>query len=155
MILSGVSWSDRGFHLVDVDLLEEKSPGGHRLAQGGQQVWTLKRKIPRKRTFKSQVVFYRSFWFLSCCRAIGHIMTTLFYPVITFLLLTVCISYWAVTAVYPSDGSPVTTEKHIYILYVLQSSELRQSHAHCKVSVCETLQYPENRKLIFFSLTST
>lgn len=82
-------------------------------------------------------------------------MTTLFYPVITFLLLTVCISYWAVTAVYPSDGSPVTTEKHIYILYVLQSSELRQSHAHCKVSVCETLQYPENRKLIFFSLTST
>uniref|UniRef100_A0A8P4G8C2 Choline transporter-like protein n=1 Tax=Dicentrarchus labrax TaxID=13489 RepID=A0A8P4G8C2_DICLA len=37
-------------------------------------------------------------------KAIGHIMSTLFYPVITFLLLTVFISYWAVTAVYPSTG---------------------------------------------------
>uniref|UniRef100_A0A7N6AEL6 Choline transporter-like protein n=1 Tax=Anabas testudineus TaxID=64144 RepID=A0A7N6AEL6_ANATE len=35
-------------------------------------------------------------------KAIGHIMSTLFFPVITFLLLTLCISYWAVTTVYPS-----------------------------------------------------
>lgn len=35
-------------------------------------------------------------------RAISYIMSTLFYPVITFFLLAVCISYWAVTAVYPS-----------------------------------------------------
>ncbi|KAG5847635.1 hypothetical protein ANANG_G00128250 [Anguilla anguilla] len=34
-------------------------------------------------------------------KAIGYIMSTLFYPIITFLLLAVCISYWAVTAVYP------------------------------------------------------
>ena len=40
---------------------------------------------------------------LCCCRAIGHIMSTLFFPVVTFLLLTLCISYWAVTAVYPSS----------------------------------------------------
>uniref|UniRef100_A0A670XSX3 Choline transporter-like protein n=1 Tax=Pseudonaja textilis TaxID=8673 RepID=A0A670XSX3_PSETE len=31
-------------------------------------------------------------------RAIGYIMSTLFYPIITFILITICISYWAVTA---------------------------------------------------------
>ncbi|KAF3698835.1 Choline transporter-like protein 5-A Solute carrier family 44 member 5-A [Channa argus] len=41
-------------------------------------------------------------------KAIGHIMSTLFYPVITFLLLTVCISYWSVTTVYlASSGEAV------------------------------------------------
>ncbi|KAK2844032.1 hypothetical protein Q5P01_010691 [Channa striata] len=41
-------------------------------------------------------------------KAIGHIMSALFYPVITFLLLTVCISYWAVTTVYlASSGEAV------------------------------------------------
>ncbi|CAN9502911.1 unnamed protein product [Ophioblennius macclurei] len=41
-------------------------------------------------------------------KAIGHIMSTLFFPVITFLLLTVCISYWAVTTVYlASSGDAV------------------------------------------------
>ena len=34
-------------------------------------------------------------------RATGHIMSSLFYPLITFLLLALFISYWAVTAVYP------------------------------------------------------
>lgn len=29
-------------------------------------------------------------------------MSTLFYPIVTFLLIAICISYWAVTAVYPS-----------------------------------------------------
>ncbi|KAI4809937.1 hypothetical protein KUCAC02_018792, partial [Chaenocephalus aceratus] len=41
-------------------------------------------------------------------KAIGHIMSTLFFPVVTFLLLTLCISYWAVTAVYlASSGEAV------------------------------------------------
>lgn len=35
-------------------------------------------------------------------RAIGYIMSTLFYPIITFFLLAICIAYWAVIAVYPS-----------------------------------------------------
>lgn len=37
-------------------------------------------------------------------RAIGHMMSTLFYPIITFLLLAVCISYWAVTAIFLSTS---------------------------------------------------
>ncbi|XP_072293984.1 choline transporter-like protein 5-B isoform X2 [Eucyclogobius newberryi] len=32
-------------------------------------------------------------------RAIGNIMSTLFYPIVTFFLVTICIAYWAVTAV--------------------------------------------------------
>ncbi|XP_078121096.1 choline transporter-like protein 5-A isoform X3 [Sander vitreus] len=41
-------------------------------------------------------------------KAIGYIMSTLFFPLITFLLVTVCISYWAVTAVYlASSGQAV------------------------------------------------
>uniref|UniRef100_A0A8C6WUK6 Choline transporter-like protein n=1 Tax=Neogobius melanostomus TaxID=47308 RepID=A0A8C6WUK6_9GOBI len=34
-------------------------------------------------------------------RAIGHVMSALFYPLLTFALLAVVIAYWAITAVYP------------------------------------------------------
>ncbi|XP_041912756.1 choline transporter-like protein 5-B isoform X1 [Alosa sapidissima] len=41
-------------------------------------------------------------------KAIGYIMSTLFYPIITFFLLAVCIAYWAVTAVFlASSGDAV------------------------------------------------
>ncbi|XP_058486208.1 choline transporter-like protein 5-A [Solea solea] len=41
-------------------------------------------------------------------KAIGHIMSTLFFPVLIFLLLTVCISYWAVTAIHlASSGEAI------------------------------------------------
>lgn len=41
-------------------------------------------------------------------KAIGYIMSTLFFPVVTFLLVTICISYWAVTAVYlASSGQAI------------------------------------------------
>ncbi|XP_029686337.1 choline transporter-like protein 5-A isoform X2 [Takifugu rubripes] len=41
-------------------------------------------------------------------KAISHITSTLFYPLITFLMLTICLLYWAVTAVYlASSGEPV------------------------------------------------
>ncbi|XP_034149681.1 choline transporter-like protein 5-B isoform X1 [Esox lucius] len=41
-------------------------------------------------------------------RAIGYIMSTLFYPILTFVLLAICIAYWAVTAVFlASSGDPV------------------------------------------------
>ncbi|KAM9350010.1 choline transporter-like protein 5-A [Symphorus nematophorus] len=41
-------------------------------------------------------------------KAIGHIMSTLLFPVITFLLLTLCIFYWAITAVYlASSGEAI------------------------------------------------
>ncbi|XP_034558102.1 choline transporter-like protein 5-A isoform X2 [Notolabrus celidotus] len=59
-------------------------------------------------------------------RAIGHIMSSLFFPVVTFLLVTVCISYWAVTAVYlASSGEPV---------YKVMSPDVSCPHAN---STCD------------------
>ncbi|XP_053286888.1 choline transporter-like protein 5-B isoform X3 [Pleuronectes platessa] len=37
-------------------------------------------------------------------KAIGYIMSSLFYPIITFFLLAICIAYWAVTAVFLSSS---------------------------------------------------
>ncbi|XP_032832230.1 choline transporter-like protein 4 [Petromyzon marinus] len=41
-------------------------------------------------------------------RAIGHIMSSIFYPVLTFLLLSVCIAYWGVTALYLATAGTAT-----------------------------------------------
>uniref|UniRef100_A0A673LRN7 Choline transporter-like protein n=1 Tax=Sinocyclocheilus rhinocerous TaxID=307959 RepID=A0A673LRN7_9TELE len=38
-------------------------------------------------------------------KALGHMMSTLFYPIVTFVLLLVCVSYWGITALYPSHTS--------------------------------------------------
>ncbi|XP_039373119.1 choline transporter-like protein 4 [Mauremys reevesii] len=41
-------------------------------------------------------------------RAIGYMMSTLFYPLITFLLLLICVAYWAMTALYlATSGTPL------------------------------------------------
>uniref|UniRef100_A0A8C5L126 Choline transporter-like protein n=1 Tax=Jaculus jaculus TaxID=51337 RepID=A0A8C5L126_JACJA len=34
-------------------------------------------------------------------RAVGQMMSTMFYPLVTFVLLVICIAYWAMTALYP------------------------------------------------------
>uniref|UniRef100_A0A8C1MBX7 Choline transporter-like protein n=1 Tax=Cyprinus carpio TaxID=7962 RepID=A0A8C1MBX7_CYPCA len=47
----------------------------------------------------------RDTW-LAFCEALGHMMSTLFYPIVTFVLLLVCVSYWGITALYPSHTSP-------------------------------------------------
>ncbi|XP_076001400.1 choline transporter-like protein 2 isoform X1 [Genypterus blacodes] len=38
-------------------------------------------------------------------RAIGHVMSSLFYPLLTFTLLSVVIAYWAITAVFLSTSN--------------------------------------------------
>uniref|UniRef100_A0A673LLQ5 Choline transporter-like protein n=1 Tax=Sinocyclocheilus rhinocerous TaxID=307959 RepID=A0A673LLQ5_9TELE len=41
-------------------------------------------------------------------QALGHMMSTLFYPIVTFVLLLVCVSYWGITALYlATSGAPV------------------------------------------------
>ncbi|XP_051991233.1 choline transporter-like protein 4 isoform X2 [Xyrauchen texanus] len=41
-------------------------------------------------------------------KALGHMMSTLFYPIITFVLLLVCVSYWGITALYlATSGGPM------------------------------------------------
>uniref|UniRef100_A0A3Q1G195 Choline transporter-like protein n=1 Tax=Acanthochromis polyacanthus TaxID=80966 RepID=A0A3Q1G195_9TELE len=62
--------------------------------------------------FRSMEIYYinvelfsLTLWFVLLCRAISYIMSTLFFPVITFFLLTICISYWGFIAMYPSEWS--------------------------------------------------
>ena len=40
------------------------------------------------------------------CRAVGLMMSTVCYPLITFVLLSICIAYWAMTALYPLPTEP-------------------------------------------------
>lgn len=57
-------------------------------------------------------------------------MSTLFFPVITFLLLTVCIFYWVITAVYPSEWPQATAGimgGATHFVSAFCSSELRES----------------------------
>ena len=43
---------------------------------------------------------------LSSYRAVGQMMSTMFYPLVTFVLLVICISYWALIALYPLYAPP-------------------------------------------------
>ncbi|XP_063039558.1 choline transporter-like protein 2 isoform X2 [Engraulis encrasicolus] len=45
-------------------------------------------------------------------KAVAHIMSSLFYPLVTFFLLTIVIAYWAVTAVFLS-----TSNEAVYKVY--------------------------------------
>ncbi|XP_076862368.1 choline transporter-like protein 4 isoform X2 [Brachyhypopomus gauderio] len=41
-------------------------------------------------------------------KAVSYMMTTLIYPLITFVLLVVCVSYWGITALYlATSGAPI------------------------------------------------
>ncbi|XP_067354709.1 choline transporter-like protein 2 isoform X2 [Channa argus] len=57
-------------------------------------------------------------------RAVGHVMSSLFYPLLTFALLAVVIAYWAVTAVFLS-----TSNEQVY--KVFNNSECAYSRETC------------------------
>uniref|UniRef100_A0A8D3CXR8 Choline transporter-like protein n=1 Tax=Scophthalmus maximus TaxID=52904 RepID=A0A8D3CXR8_SCOMX len=57
-------------------------------------------------------------------RAVGHVMSSLFYPLLTFALLAVVIAYWAVTAVFLS-----TSNEQVY--KVFNNSECEYSRETC------------------------
>ncbi|XP_066523036.1 choline transporter-like protein 4 [Hoplias malabaricus] len=41
-------------------------------------------------------------------KAVGYMMSTLIYPLVTFVMLLVCVSYWGITALYlATSGAPV------------------------------------------------
>uniref|UniRef100_A0A4W6BXX8 Choline transporter-like protein n=1 Tax=Lates calcarifer TaxID=8187 RepID=A0A4W6BXX8_LATCA len=46
-------------------------------------------------------------------KAISYIMSTLFYPIITFFLLAICIAYWAVTAVFLASSGYTFSQTNI------------------------------------------
>ncbi|KAM7418613.1 hypothetical protein PAMA_015969 [Pampus argenteus] len=57
-------------------------------------------------------------------RAVGHVMSALFYPLLTFALLAVVIAYWAITAVFLS-----TSNDQVY--KVFNTSECEYSRDTC------------------------
>ncbi|XP_051801512.1 choline transporter-like protein 2 isoform X2 [Acanthochromis polyacanthus] len=57
-------------------------------------------------------------------RAVGHVMSSLFYPLLTFALLAVVIAYWAITAVFLS-----TSNEQVY--KVFNNSECPFSRDTC------------------------
>ncbi|XP_034035530.1 choline transporter-like protein 5-B isoform X2 [Thalassophryne amazonica] len=77
-------------------------------------------------------------------KAIGYVMSTLFYPIITFFLLAICIAYWAVTAVFlASSGDAVykvlsTDVKCMYANHTCNPETFHQSNVTklCPGSQC-------------------
>ncbi|XP_053577958.1 choline transporter-like protein 4 [Bombina bombina] len=69
-------------------------------------------------------------------KAIGHIMSSLFYPVITFVLLIVCVAYWGITALYlATSGAP------LYIISTLNSSNPGCENLTGKTQFCDPMTF--------------
>ncbi|XP_008315866.1 choline transporter-like protein 2 isoform X2 [Cynoglossus semilaevis] len=64
-------------------------------------------------------------------RAVGHVMSSLFYPLLTFALLAVVIAYWAITAVFLS-----TSNEQVY--KVFNNSECEFSLQTCDPATFNT-----------------
>uniref|UniRef100_A0A8C5B1S2 Choline transporter-like protein n=1 Tax=Gadus morhua TaxID=8049 RepID=A0A8C5B1S2_GADMO len=79
----------------------------------------------------------------------GHIMSSLFYPLITFLLLALFISYWAVTAVANPPPAPMQT-------FNRKSNWSAAARASCEGSRCTFALYggetPYHRYLFLLQL---
>ncbi|XP_051996323.1 choline transporter-like protein 2 isoform X2 [Xyrauchen texanus] len=58
-------------------------------------------------------------------RVIGHVMSSLFYPLLTFVLLSLVIAYWAITAIFLS-----TSNEPVYKIY--NTTECAYSRDSCK-----------------------
>ncbi|XP_056608537.1 choline transporter-like protein 2 isoform X2 [Triplophysa dalaica] len=94
-------------------------------------------------------------------RAIGYVMSALFYPIFTFLLLTVVIAYWAITAVFLSTSSePVykvfneTVCSHSRLTCNPENFTMSEIKRECPRSECLFAFYggetPYHKYLIFF-----
>ncbi|XP_041641200.1 choline transporter-like protein 2 isoform X2 [Cheilinus undulatus] len=80
-------------------------------------------------------------------RAVGHVMSSLFYPMLTFALLAVVIAYWAITAVFLS-----TSNEQVY--KVFNNSECEYSRETCDPKTFNTsnasVQCPDAECLFAF-----
>ncbi|XP_016349231.1 choline transporter-like protein 4 [Sinocyclocheilus anshuiensis] len=74
-------------------------------------------------------------------KALGHMMSTLIYPIVTFVLLLVCVSYWGITALYlATSGAPV------YKVVAMNTSQgdcsVIQVNETCDPETFNSTQYP-------------
>ncbi|XP_072584291.1 choline transporter-like protein 4 isoform X2 [Vulpes vulpes] len=87
-------------------------------------------------------------------KAVGHMMSTLFYPLVTFVLLLICIVYWAMTALYlATSGQPQ------YVLWAPNASLPSCGKVQMNTS-CNPMAQPVNSscpglRCIFQSYSST
>lgn len=65
------------------------------------------------------ILYYSLLNYFYCNRAVGYIPGVVLYPIVTWVLLTLTIAFWAVIAVYPSFTS--YCDHCVYMLYVLVS----------------------------------
>uniref|UniRef100_A0A9J8BEG9 Choline transporter-like protein n=1 Tax=Cyprinus carpio carpio TaxID=630221 RepID=A0A9J8BEG9_CYPCA len=93
-------------------------------------------------------------------RAVGYVMSSLFYPIFTFFLLTIVIAYWGVTAVFLSTSSePVykvfneTVCPHARETCIPENFTLSKMKTDCPQSECLFAFYggetPYHKYLIF------
>lgn len=103
---SDLAVCDRGHHRDDPDFSEDETTHCYCITEGGKQVSLTHVVFWKTVLTSSSYIEHLATWRPVVClvfRAISYIMSTLFYPIITFILLAICIAYWAVTAMYPSD----------------------------------------------------
>ncbi|XP_032254355.1 choline transporter-like protein 4 [Phoca vitulina] len=87
-------------------------------------------------------------------KAVGQMMSTLFYPLVTFVLLLICIVYWAMTALYlATSGQPQ------YVLWVPNASLPGCEKVQMNTS-CDPMAQPVNSscpglRCVFQSYSST
>uniref|UniRef100_A0A671KNI7 Choline transporter-like protein n=1 Tax=Sinocyclocheilus anshuiensis TaxID=1608454 RepID=A0A671KNI7_9TELE len=73
--------------------------------------------------------------------ALGHMMSTLFYPIVTFVLLLVCVSYWGITALYlATSGAPVY--KVVAMNTTQGDCSVIRANETCDPEMFNTTQYP-------------
>uniref|UniRef100_A0A671KMV0 Choline transporter-like protein n=1 Tax=Sinocyclocheilus anshuiensis TaxID=1608454 RepID=A0A671KMV0_9TELE len=74
-------------------------------------------------------------------KALGHMMSTLFYPIVTFVLLLVCVSYWGITALYlATSGAPVY--KVVAMNTTQGDCSVIRANETCDPEMFNTTQYP-------------
>nr|XP_020024101.1 choline transporter-like protein 4 isoform X1 [Castor canadensis] len=71
-------------------------------------------------------------------KAVGHMMSTMFYPLVTFVLLVICIAYWATTALYlATSGQP----QYVYWVYNVTTPGCEKAPVN---ESCDPLAQPAN-----------
>uniref|UniRef100_A0A8C2WSW6 Choline transporter-like protein n=1 Tax=Cyclopterus lumpus TaxID=8103 RepID=A0A8C2WSW6_CYCLU len=78
-------------------------------------------------------------------RAIGYVMSSLFYPLLTFALLAVVIAYWAITAVFLS-----TSNEQVYKVFNNSDCEYSRETCDPKVRFISHSQCPDAECLFAF-----
>uniref|UniRef100_A0AAY5EAB8 Choline transporter-like protein n=1 Tax=Electrophorus electricus TaxID=8005 RepID=A0AAY5EAB8_ELEEL len=58
--------------------------------------------------FLQDMCYMRPFVLCAVCKVVSCVTTTLAYPLVTFLLVVICVSYWGITSLYlATSGAPV------------------------------------------------